>query len=57
MNGHLMLQPDTFPESPWFNPETSALVLIDHQIGTMRLVKNITSDAALHNAFVLSPIT
>jgi len=51
-----MPQPDTFPKSPWFNPETSALVPIDHQTGTMQLVKIITSDAALHNAVLLSPI-
>jgi len=51
-----MPQPDTFPKSPWFNPETSALVLIDDQIGTMQLLKNITSGAALHNAVLLWPI-
>jgi hypothetical protein len=51
-----MPQPDTFPKSPWFNPETGALVLIDHQIGTMQLVRNIRSDAALHNTALLSPI-
>ncbi len=51
-----MPQPDTFPKSPWFNPETSALVLIDDQIGTMQLVKNISSGAARHNAVLLWPI-
>jgi nicotinamidase-related amidase len=37
-----------------FNRETSALVLIDHQIGTMQLVKNIASDASLRNAVLLA---
>ena len=40
-----MPETDTFPKSRWFNRETSALILIDHQIGTMQLVKNIASDA------------
>jgi hypothetical protein len=45
---------DTSTKSPWFTRETSALVLIDHQIGTMQLVKNIASDAALRNAVLLA---
>src|SRR5277367_3883902 len=32
----------------------SFLVLIDHQIGTMQLVKNIASDASLRNAVLLA---
>lgn len=38
----------------WFDRETSALILIDHQIGTLQLVKNIASDAALRNAVLLA---
>jgi len=49
-----MPQTDTLSKSPWFKPETSALVLIDHQIGTMQLVKNISSDASLRNAVLLA---
>jgi nicotinamidase-related amidase len=49
-----MAKTDTLPKSPWFNRETAALILIDHQIGTMQLVKNIASDAALRNAVVLA---
>ena len=41
-------------QSRWFKRETSALILIDHQIGTMQLVKNIASDAALRNAVLLA---
>src|SRR6266446_10127232 len=29
------------PMTPTFTPENSALVLIDHQVGTMQLIKNI----------------
>jgi len=29
-----------------FTPENSAMVLIDHQVGTMRLIKNILMDDA-----------
>lgn len=49
-----MAATDTLAKPLWFSPETSALVLIDHQIGTMQLVKNIASDAALHNAVLLA---
>jgi hypothetical protein len=38
----------------WFKPENSALVLIDHQIGTLQLVKNIPSDLSLRNAVILA---
>jgi nicotinamidase-related amidase len=38
----------------WFKPEYSALVLIDHQIGTLQLVKNIPSDLSLRNAVILA---
>jgi nicotinamidase-related amidase len=39
--------------SPHFKPETSALVLIDHQVGTIQLIRNITSDASVRNAVIL----
>ena len=39
--------------SPHFKPENAALVLIDHQIGTIQLIKNITSDDAVRNAIKL----
>ena len=49
-----MTQTETLPKPLWFHRETAALVLIDHQIGTMQLVKNIASDAALRNAVLLA---
>jgi nicotinamidase-related amidase len=39
--------------SPHFKPENSALVLIDHQVGTMSMIKNITSDVSVRNAIIL----
>lgn len=39
--------------SPHFKPETSALVLIDHQVGTIQLIRNITPDTAIRNAALL----
>ncbi len=39
--------------SPHFTPETSALVLIDHQVGTTQLIRNITPDTAIRNAVLL----
>ena len=44
----------TIQASPHFKPETSALVLIDHQVGTMQLIKNIASDVSLRNAVALA---
>lgn len=41
------------PLSPHFTPETAALVLIDHQVGTIQLIKNITPDTAIRNAALL----
>lgn len=35
-------------------PETATVVLIDHQVGTLQLVKNIASDVALRNAVNLA---
>jgi len=40
--------------SPHFKPETSALVLIDYQVGTMQLIKNLMPDEALRNAIMLA---
>jgi nicotinamidase-related amidase len=45
---------NALPTSIQFKRETSALILIDHQIGTMQLVKNIHADAALRNAVILA---
>jgi nicotinamidase-related amidase len=39
--------------SPHFKPETCAVILIDHQVGTMQLIRNITSDASVRNAVIL----
>jgi nicotinamidase-related amidase len=41
------------PNSPHFKPETCALVLIDHQVGTMQLIRNITPDESVRNAVLL----
>jgi nicotinamidase-related amidase len=40
-------------KSAHFKPETSALVLIDHQVGTLQLVKNLPSDVSLRNTINL----
>jgi len=40
---------ETIMKSAHFKPETSALVLIDHQVGTLQLVKNLPSDVSLRN--------
>jgi len=36
--------------SPHFKPDNCALVLIDHQVGTLQLIKNVTSDSSVRNA-------
>lgn len=36
-----------------FTPDNAALVLIDHQVGTTQLIKNITPDIAIRNAVLL----
>jgi nicotinamidase-related amidase len=36
--------------SPHFKPDNCALVLIDHQVGTIQLIKNVTSDSSVRNA-------
>lgn len=37
-----------------FTPENSALVLIDYQVGTLQLIRNISSDVSLRNAVMLT---
>ena len=39
---------------PTFTPADSALLLIDHQIGTMQLIKNIPLDVAKRNTLALA---
>jgi hypothetical protein len=39
--------------SPHFKPETDALMLIDHQVGTLQLIKTTTPDRAIRNAVLL----
>ena len=39
---------------PTFTPTDSALLLIDHQTGTMQLIKNIPLDVAKRNALALA---
>ena len=37
-----------------FKPGQCALLLIDHQVGTIQLIKNITSDQSIRNAVTLA---
>ena len=37
-----------------FKPETAALVLIDYQVGTLQLIKTLSSDQSLRNAVMLA---
>jgi nicotinamidase-related amidase len=37
-----------------YTPENSALVLIDHQVGTLTFVHNMSSDDSLRNAVMLA---
>lgn len=37
-----------------FKPETTALVLIDYQVGTLQLIKALSSDQSLRNAVMLA---
>src|SRR5476649_814921 len=41
-------------KSPHFKPDQCALLLIDHQVGTTQLVKNITADQSIRNAVTLA---
>jgi nicotinamidase-related amidase len=40
--------------SPHFKPGQCALLLIDHQVGTTQLIKNITADQSIRNAVTLA---
>ena len=40
-------------KTPHFTPANAALILIDHQVGTTQLVKNLTADASIRNAVLL----
>ena len=37
-----------------FKPETCALVLIDYQVGTLQLIRSMSSDVSLRNAVILA---
>jgi nicotinamidase-related amidase len=50
----IMEEQRTTRASRHFKPKTSALVLIDHQVGTMQLIKNLPSDVSLRNAVALA---
>ena len=39
---------------PTFRPADSALLLIDHQTGTMQLIKNLPLDAVKRNTLALA---
>jgi len=39
--------------SPHFTPDSAALVLVDHQVGTIQLIKNIFPETAIRNAVLL----
>jgi nicotinamidase-related amidase len=43
-----------FVMSNQFTPENSALVLVDYQVGTLQLIRNISSDQSLRNAVMLA---
>ena len=38
----------------YFRPENSALLLIDHQVGTMQLIKNIPVEVVKRNTLALA---
>ena len=40
--------------SKQFTPETTALVLIDYQVGTLQLIRTMSSDQSLRNAVMLA---
>jgi nicotinamidase-related amidase len=40
--------------TPHFKPDTSALLLIDYQVGTLQLAKTTPGDEALRNAVILA---
>jgi len=37
-----------------FKPETCALVLIDYQVGTLQLIRSMSSDVSLRNVVILA---
>lgn len=39
---------------PYFTSSNSALILIDHQVGTMQLIKNLSLDRVLRNTLALA---
>lgn len=41
-------------KSEQFTAENSALLLIDHQVGTMQLIKNIDKDLAAKQSIALA---
>jgi nicotinamidase-related amidase len=47
-----MSKGDTMPTS--FTPENSAMILIDHQVGIMRLVKNLPLEVVRRNTLALA---
>ena len=40
--------------SDYFSPDNSALLLIDHQVGTMQLIKNIPGEVVKRNTLALA---
>ena len=47
-------QKDKFDMRGQFTPDISALVLIDFQVGTLQLIRNVSSDVSLRNAVLLT---
>jgi hypothetical protein len=41
-------------KSPHFKPEQCSLLLIDHQVGTVQLIRNINADQSMRNAVTLA---
>ena len=46
--------PPKYQMTGQFTPENSALVLIDHQVGTMQMVHTMSPDASIANAVMLA---
>jgi nicotinamidase-related amidase len=49
-----MPQQSTFSLKNQFTRDNSALVLIDHQVGTLQLIRTMSSDQSLRNAIMLA---
>ena len=45
---------ESFEMRGQFTPDNSALVLIDYQVGTLQLIRNVSSDVSLRNAVLLT---